>query len=181
MSSTAPLSPLIWLDLEFTDLDVNKGAIVEIATVVTDADLKVLGTGPDLVIHQPESILQAMPKWNKEHFGESGLLKEIRQSIISTAQAEEETLSFIKKHCAPSTALLAGNSIHMDRAYLRNFMPKIYDFVHYRMIDVSTIKELMHRWYPSIPDYPKVEPHRAGADILESIDELKYYHDKLFK
>lgn len=181
MSSTQPHSPLIWLDLEFTDLDVNKGVIVEIATIVTDGNLNILGTGPDIVIHHPESILQAMPQWNKEHFGESGLLEEIRQSVKSTAQAEDETIDFLKKYCAPSTALLAGNSIHMDRAYLRNFMPKIYDFVHYRMIDVSTIKELMHRWYPSIPDYPKVEPHRAGADILESIDELKYYQSTLFK
>lgn len=181
MSSTQPQPPLIWLDLEFTDLDVNKGVIVEIATIVTDGNLNILGTGPDIVIHQPESILQTLPKWNKEHFSESGLLEEIRQSVKSTAQAEDETINFLKKHCAPSTALLTGNSIHMDRAYLRKFMPRIHDFVHYRMIDVSTIKELMHRWYPSVPDYPKVEPHRAKGDILESIDELKYYRENIFK
>lgn len=181
MSSTAPLSPLIWLDLEFTDLDVNKGSIVEIATVVTDADLKVLGIGPDLVIHQPEAVLQSMVKWNQEHFGESGLLAEIRQSKITIEEAENQTLDFLKKFCAPHTALLAGSSIYMDREFLRIYMPRLYDFVHYRIVDTNTIKELMHRWYPNLPDYPKVEPHRAKGDILESIDELKYYQTRIFK
>lgn len=181
MSSTLSTSPLIWLDLEFTDLDVKKGAIVEIATVVTDGKLNILGTGPDLVIHQPETILKSMVKWNQDHFGESGLLEEIRQSTITTEEAEEKTLSFLKQNCAPHTALLAGSSIYMDREFLRLYMPRLYDFVHYRIVDTNTLKELMHRWYPSIPDYPKAEPHRAGMDILESIDELKYYQAKIFK
>lgn len=181
MSSTAPLSPLIWLDLEFTDLDVKQGVIVEIATVVTDGHLQILGTGPDLVIHQPEPILRKMVKWNQEHFTESGLLTEIRQSQLTVEEAENQTLDFLKKFCAPHTALLAGSSIYMDREFLRVYMPRLYDFVHYRIVDTNTLKELMHRWYPSIPDYPKVEPHRAQADILESIDELKYYQTNLFK
>ncbi len=181
MSSTQPLSPLIWLDLEFTGLDVKDSVIVEIATVVTDGDLEILGTGPDLVINQPESILRKMPLWNQEHFGESGLLAEIRQSQTTTAMAEEQTISFLKKYCAPHTALLAGSSIYMDREFLRLYMPRLYDFVHYRIVDTNTLKELMHRWYPSVPDYPKIEPHRAKGDILESIDELKYYHDRIFK
>lgn len=181
MSSTTPTSPLIWLDLEFTDLDVKKGVIVEIATVITDGNLKILASGPSLVINQPESILVNMVKWNQKHFSESGLLEEIRNSKISTSEAEEQTLTFLKKYCAPHTALLAGSSIYMDREYLRIHMPKLYDFVHYRIIDTNTLKELMHRWYPSFPDYPKVEPHRSKGDILESIDELKYYKDKIFK
>lgn len=181
MSSTLTSSPLIWLDLEFTDLDVNKGVIVEIATIITDGDLSILGTGPDIVISQPESILRDMPQWNQEHFTESGLLEEIRKSQVTTSQAEEETINFLKKFCAPHSALLAGSSIYMDREFLRIHMPKLYDFVHYRIVDTNTLKELMHRWYPSIPDYPKIEPHRAKGDILESIDELKYYHDRIFK
>ncbi len=180
MSSTTPNSPLVWLDLEFTDLDVKKGVIVEIATVVTDGDLKILAKGPDIVIHQPESILRNMVKWNQEHFGESGLLEEIRKSTNTVTVAEEETINFLKKYCAPHTALLAGSSIYMDREFLRIYMPKLYDFVHYRIIDTNTIKELMHRWFPSVPDYPKIEPHRSMGDILESIDELKYYQAKIF-
>ncbi|EKD53142.1 MAG: Oligoribonuclease [uncultured bacterium] len=181
MSSTLPSSPFIWLDLEFTDLDVKKGVIVEIASVVTDGNLKILDTGPDLVIHQPESILGSMVKWNRDHFGESGLTEEIRRSTITTEEAEKETIKFLKKYCAPHTALLAGSSIYMDREFLRIHMPALYDFVHYRIVDTNTIKELMHRWYPNIPDFPKVEAHRAKADILESIDELKYYQSVVFK
>ena len=181
MSSTLPSSPLIWLDLEFTDLDVKKGVIVEVATVITDGNLNILATGPDIVISQPESILTGMAKWNKEHFGQSGLLEEIRRSSITIAQAENQTLDFLKKYCAPHTALLAGSSIYIDREFLRIYLPKLYDFVHYRIIDTNTVKELLHRWYPGIPDYPKIEPHRAKGDILESIDELKYYQANLFK
>ncbi len=181
MSSTTPTSPLIWLDLEFTDLDYKKGVIVEIATVVTDGQLNILGTGPDLVIHQSDSVLSGMVKWNQEHFRQSGLYEEIQSSQITTTAAELETLNFLKKYCAPQTALLAGSSVYMDREYLKAYMPDLFDFVHYRIIDTNTIKELMHRWYPHIPDFPKVEPHRAKADILESINELKYYQSNIFK
>lgn len=181
MSSTIPASPLIWLDLEFSGLEVSQEVIVEIATIVTDGNLNVLGEGPDIVINHPETVLSRMPKWNQDHFRQSGLLEEIRRSTVTTAEAETETLNFLKKFCAPHTALLAGSSIYMDREFLRLYMPKLYDFVHYRIIDTNTLKELMHRWYPNIPDYPKVEPHRAKADILESIDELKYYQAKIFK
>ncbi len=174
-------SPLIWLDLEFTDLDYKKGAIVEIATVVTDGNLKILGTGPDLVINQPESILSNMIKWNKEHFSESGLMEEIRKSKISINEAEELTLIFLKKYCAPQTSPLAGASVYIDRDFLREYMPRLFAFIHYRIVDTNTIKELIHRWYPHIPDHPKQEVHRAGPDILETIDELKYYQANIFK
>jgi oligoribonuclease len=181
MSSASPSAPLIWIDLEYTDLNVKKGAIVEIATVITNGELEILGQGPDLVINQPQALLSKMVHWNQEHFSESGLMEEIITSKISLAQAEEETLKFIKKYCSSQSCLLAGASVYIDRDFLREYMPKIYNFVHYRLIDTNTIKELMHRWYPNVPDYPNQNAHRAGTDILESIAELKYYREHLFK
>ncbi|HEX9008667.1 MAG TPA: oligoribonuclease [Patescibacteria group bacterium] len=181
MSSANPLSPLVWVDLEMTDLDPVNGRIVEIATIITTNDLVVVAEGPDLVIHQPESVLKSMSSWCKEHFGDSGLTQEIRESKISLKEAEEKTLAFLKKHCLPQSALLAGSSVYVDREFMSVQMPSIIDFLHYRIIDVNTIKELSHRWYPGTPDYPKVEPHRAKNDVYEAIDELKYYRKNLFK
>lgn len=172
---------LIWIDLETTGLDPNKDKIVEIATLITDADLNVLAEGPDLVIYQPPTITNGMNDWCQDHFGESGLLSAIHDSKISLAEAEEQTLAFIKKYCPLQTALFAGSSVHFDREFVRIFMPKITDYVHYRIIDVSTIKELALRWYPELPPFPKIGSHRSHDDILESIDELKYYKDHLFK
>jgi len=172
---------LIWLDLEMTGLEPEKDKIVEIATVITDADLNVIAEGPDLVIHQPPTIINNMCDWCQEHFAESGLLNRIHESDISLSEAEEKTLAFLRKYSPPKTALLAGNSVHVDREFLRVQMPKLAIFFHYRIIDVSTIKELAGRWYPRVPAFPKVEPHRAHDDILESIDELKYYRDAVFK
>lgn len=181
MSSTLPTSPLIWLDLEFTDLNVDKGRIVEIATLITDGRLNVKAIGPDLVIHQSDEILKSMIKWNQEHFRDSGLYEEIRQSKITTLEAEEETLNFLKKFCVPGGSALAGASVYVDRDYLRIHMPRLYNFVHHRVIDTNTLKELMHRWYPNIKDYPNADYHRAGKDILETINELKYYQASIFK
>lgn len=172
---------LIWIDLEMTGLDPNKDKIVEIATIITDAKLDVLAEGPDLVIYQPPVVTNNMIAWCQEHFAESGLLNAIHDSKTSLAEAEEQTLNFLKKHCPTNSALLAGNSVHIDREFIRVNMPKLAAFVHYRIIDVSTIKELALRWYPHIPAFPKVEPHRAHDDILESIDELKYYQARIFK
>jgi oligoribonuclease len=172
---------LIWIDLEMTGLDPDKDKIVEIATIITDAKLNVLAEGPDLVINQPPAVLNKMIAWNQEHFAASGLLNAIHDSKISLAEAEEQTLNFLKKQCPANTALLAGNSVHIDREFIRIHMPKLAAFVHYRIIDVSTIKELALRWYPSLPPFVKVEAHRAHDDILESIDELKYYQAHIFK
>lgn len=181
MSSSNPASPLIWIDLEFTDLDVKKGKIVEIATIITDGKLNIIEKGPDLVINQPKIVLDKMIRWNQEHFSESGLFEEIYNSKINLEIAEEETLKFIKKHCAPQTGLLAGASVYVDREFLKEYMPKIYDYVHYRIIDTNTIKELMHRWYPNIPDYPNQNAHRSATDIIESINELKYYKANMMR
>ena len=172
---------LIWIDLEMTGLDPLKDKIVEIATIITDANLDVLAEGPDLVIHQPSEVTENMIAWNQEHFSESGLLNAIHDSKISLEQAEEQTLNFLKQNTPSNTALLAGNSVHIDREFIRIHMPRLAGFVHYRIIDVSTIKELSLRWYPDIPPFHKEETHRAHDDILESIDELKYYRDKVFK
>lgn len=172
---------LIWIDLEMTGLDPDKDKIVEIATIITDTHLDVLAEGPDLVIHQPTSVINNMGDWCQEHFAESGLLNAIHDSKISLTEAQEQTLNFLKKHSPSNTALLAGNSVHIDREFIRVQMPKLAAFVHYRIIDVSTLKELALRWYPKVPAFPKIEPHRAHDDILESIDELKYYQARIFK
>ena len=172
---------LIWIDLEMTGLNPDKDKIVEIATIITDANLDVLAEGPDLVIHQPSEITNNMIAWNQEHFAQSGLLNAIHDSKISLAEAEEQTLNFLKKYSPTNTALLAGNSVHIDREFVRVHMPKLAAFVHYRIIDVSTIKELALRWYPEVKPFVKVEAHRAHDDILESIDELKYYQARIFK
>ena len=157
--------PLVWLDLEFTDLDVKRAQIVEIATVITDAKLNI----------------KAIVRWNQEHFSESGLMEEIITSKVTLKRAYEETLKFVKAHCAFKTGVLAGASVYIDREFLGEYMPLLYDYLHFRIIDTNTIKEIMHRWYPRIPDYPKLEAHRAGKDIVESINELKYYQANLFK
>ncbi len=172
---------LIWIDLEMTGLNPEKDQIVEIATIVTDADLNVLAEGPDLVIYQPPQVTDNMIAWNQEHFAASGLINEIHDSKISLVEAEEQTLNFLKQHSPSNTALLAGNSVHIDREFIRLHMPRLAAYVHYRIIDVTTIKELALRWYPSIPVFHKEETHRAHDDILESIDELKYYKAQVFK
>lgn len=173
--------PLFWIDLEFTDLDVKRGQIVEIASVITDANLKVKHTGPNLVIHQSEKVLENMVQWNQKSFADSGLLEEIRTSKITLKKAEEETLKFLKKHTEFQSVVLAGSSVHIDREYLGEHMPLIYNYLHHHIIDVNTVKDLARRWYPKVPDYPKNRAHRSTQDILESINELKYYRDTVFK
>jgi oligoribonuclease len=172
---------LVWVDLEMTGLDSSSCTIVEIATLVTEADLTLVAEGPNLIVHQPEEALANMNDYVRDLHSRSGLLDAIRRSAISLEQAETETLDFLAEHTTQGTAVLAGNSIWKDREFLAAFMPRIIGFLHYRMIDVSTVKELVRRWYPSEYGAPnKQERHRALDDIRESVDELRWYREKVF-
>jgi oligoribonuclease len=172
---------LVWVDLEMTGLDPERCVIVEIATIVTDADLRILEEGPNLVIHQPEEVLAVMNDFVRELHTRSGLLERIRSSRVTTREAAEATLAFIARHCDKGRALLCGNSIWKDREFLERYMPEVVGFLHYRMIDVSTVKELVRRWCPPDRHAPKKkETHRALDDIRESIEELAHYRELLF-
>lgn len=176
-----PQPPLVWIDLEMTGLDPARHAICEIATVITDSDLVVLGEGPNLVIHLDEPTLAEMDPWCVEHHGASGLTARIRSSTVSNEAAEQATLDFISAFVQPRMAPLCGNSIWQDRRFLERYMPRLEQYLHYRMIDVSSIKECVKRWYSAayLPP-PKNNSHRALDDIYESISELRYYREKIF-
>jgi oligoribonuclease len=174
---------LVWIDCEMTGLDLSRDALIEIAVLVTDGDLKVLGDGVDVVIHADEDKLAGMPDIVREMHAKSGLTEAVRASTVSVAEAEELALAYIREHVPdPRTAPLAGNSIATDRGFLSRDMPALDAHLHYRMVDVSSIKELCRRWYPRV-FYAKPEKglaHRALADIVESIRELDYYRHTLF-
>ncbi len=175
---------LVWLDLEMTGLDPEKDVIVEIATLITDDDLEIVAEGPDLVIHHSDETLTIMNDYVRNMHQNSGLLEEIRKSSISLEQAGMETLQFIKSHIKEVGSVpLCGNSIGTDRRFLIKAFPEIDEFLHYRCIDVSTIKELARRWDPDIlTNAPKKDGgHRALNDIQESIIELRYYRDHFIK
>jgi oligoribonuclease len=174
---------LVWLDMEMTGLDPAKERIIEVATILTDGQLVEIAVGPDLVIHQSDEVLGAMDDWNKKHHGGSGLVERVKASTVTDGDAEAQTLEFIKAHCGPKDRpVLAGNSIHQDRRFIRRYMPALDTRLHYRMVDVSTVKELARRWFPQlvakIP--PKKETHRALDDIRESIDELRWYRQHVY-
>ncbi|HEX3478488.1 MAG TPA: oligoribonuclease [Kofleriaceae bacterium] len=174
---------LVWLDMEMTGLDPERERIIEIATILTDGQLTEIAVGPELVIHQPDEIVAAMDDWNTKHHGASGLTERVRQSQISDADAEAQTIAFIDAHVASrERPVLAGNSIHQDRRFIRRYMPALEKRLHYRMVDVSTIKELARRWYPQVTarQPPKRDTHRALDDIRESIEELRFYRGQVF-
>ena len=173
---------LVWIDMEMTGLNPEKEGIIEIATIVTDSDLNILEEGPDLVIRQSDKLLKKMDDWNQTHHQKSGLLDKVKKSKITVKQAEVKTLRFIKKYCLHKKATLCGNSVHHDRRFIIRYMPQLDDFLHYRIIDVSSIKDLVRRWYPKNKAIPKKnETHRALADIRESIEELRFYRKHYFK
>jgi oligoribonuclease len=172
---------LVWVDLEMTGLDPDTCTIVEIATVVTDQDLVVLAEGPSLVIRPDDEALARMSAFVRELHVKSGLLDLIHASTVTLADAQRETLAFLERHTAKGTSPLCGNSVWKDRAFLERYMPDVVGFLHYRMIDVSTIKELVRRWYPAPFHAPrKKEAHRALGDIRESIEELAWYRARVF-
>jgi len=168
------------MDLEMTGLDPEVDTILEIATIITDDQLNIVAEGPNLAVHQPESVLQAMNEWCRQHHGESGLTERVRKSRISLREAETLTFDFIRKHVPERVSPLCGNSIHQDRRFLVRYMPELEAYMHYRNIDVSTIKELVGRWYPQLSVPAKQGEHLALADIRESINELRYYRQKVF-
>jgi oligoribonuclease len=177
-------SVLVWMDLEMTGLDPDRDVIVEIASLVTDDDLNLVAEGPDLVIHQPEELLAGMADVVREMHTRSGLLPRIRSSSVSLADATAETLAFIRTHVPEArTVPLCGNSIGTDRRFLARWMPEIEEYLHYRSVDVSTIKELARRWYPRELDAAprKQAGHRALDDIRESLAELRYYREHVFR
>jgi oligoribonuclease len=174
---------LVWIDCEMTGLDLGKDALIEVAALVTGPDLNVLGEGIDLVIHADDAALDAMPEVVREMHAKSGLTDEVRRSTVTMAEAEAAVLAYIKQFVPnPRSAPLCGNSIATDRGFLARDMPALDDFLHYRMIDVSSIKELARRWYPRVyfGQPQKGLAHRALADIRESIRELEYYRRTVF-
>jgi oligoribonuclease len=176
-----PPPPLIWIDMEMSGLYPATCRILEIATIVTDGDLNVVAEGPDLVVHQPDAVLEAMDEWNREHHGASGLTEAVRKSAVSVAEAERKTLDFLKPHCKPGESPLCGNSVGQDRLFLARYMPELEAFLNYRIVDVSSIKEVALRWYPALKIPPKREAHRALEDIRESIEELRFYRERVFR
>jgi oligoribonuclease len=174
---------LVWIDCEMTGLDLGKDKLIEVAALVTGPDLKVLGEGIDLVIHADDAALDAMPPVVRDMHAKSGLTDEVRRSAIGMAEAEDAVLSYIRQFVPnPRTAPLCGNSIATDRGFLARDMPALDSYLHYRMIDVSSIKELARRWYPRVyfGQPAKGLAHRALADIRESIRELEYYRRTVF-
>jgi len=171
---------MVWMDLEMTGLSVSTESIIEIATVVTDGDLNILAQGPNLAIRVPDALLEAMDEWNTTHHHNSGLVDRIKTEGVSVEEAEDATLAFLSQWVEPNTAPLCGNSIWNDRRFLEKEMPRLLDFLHYRMVDVSTIKELASRWYPNLSRYPKKGAHLALDDTLESIEELRYFRERIF-
>ena len=167
---------LIWIDLEMTGLFPESDVIIEIATIVTDKELNVLAEGPNLAIHQPDDILAGMDEWNTRHHGDSGLTHRVRDSHISAADAERQTIEFLQQWVPENTSPMCGNTVCQDRRFLANYMPQLEAYFHYRHIDVSTLKELARHWAPEVmAGFAKKGSHLALDDIRESIDELVYY------
>ena len=173
---------LIWIDLEMTGLDPKSHHIIEIATVVTDSDLKVLAEGPVIAIKTEQACLDEMDEWCTTHHGKSGLTQRVQQSLVTMVEAEQLTLDFLKQYVPTGKSPMCGNSICQDRRFMVEQMPLLETFFHYRNLDVSTLKELARRWSPTVyQSHQKSGAHLALADVLESIDELKHYRKYLFK
>ncbi|EPG5417154.1 oligoribonuclease [Pseudomonas aeruginosa] len=173
---------LIWIDLEMTGLDPDRDVIIEMATIVTDSDLNTLAEGPVIAIHQPEEILAGMDEWNTRQHGQSGLTQRVRESTVSMAEAEAQTLAFLEQWVPKRSSPICGNSICQDRRFLYRHMSRLEGYFHYRNLDVSTLKELAARWAPQVREsFKKGNTHLALDDIRESIAELRHYRDHFIK
>lgn len=170
---------LVWIDLEMTGLDTQNDQIIEIATIVTDSQLNLVAEGPSLAIHQSDETLTGMDEWNSRQHYRSGLVDRVRNSTLSESDAEQRTLMFIAQHVPIRTSPMCGNSVCQDRRFMARWMPELEAFFHYRNLDVSTVKELASRWYPRLPKFEKSSSHLAMADIRASIEELRYYRQRL--
>ena len=173
---------LIWIDLEMTGLEPEHDVIIEMATIVTDSDLNILATGPVIAVHQSDALLAGMDEWNTRTHGESGLTQRVRDSQISAAEAEAQTIAFLEQWVPKGKSPICGNSIGQDRRFLCRYMPTLEAFFHYRSLDVSTLKILAERWAPQIKEgFQKKGSHQALDDIRESIAELQYYREHFIK
>lgn len=173
---------LVWIDLEMTGLDPEQERIIEIATIVTDSNLQLIAEGPVIAVKQPDSLLEAMDEWCTKTHGENGLTQRVRESKIPEAEAEQQTLAFLKEHLEPGQSPLCGNSVGQDRRFLVKYMPELEAFFHYRNLDVSTVKELARRWRPDVlQGVSKKGTHLALDDIRDSISELQHYREHFFK
>ncbi|AXE31827.1 oligoribonuclease [Chromobacterium phragmitis] len=173
---------LIWLDMEMTGLNPDQDRIIEVAMIVTDSNLNVVAESPVLVIHQPDATLDAMDDWNKNTHGKSGLIEKVKNSAISEAEAEQVLLDFMMQYVPERATPMCGNTIHQDRRFMARWMPRLEAYFHYRNLDVSTLKELCKRWRPEIAKgVVKRGKHEALADILESIEEMRYYREHFLK
>ena len=173
---------LVWVDMEMTGLEPETDRIIEVAMVVTDMHLNVLAEGPVLAIHQSDETLDKMDAWNKGTHGRSGLIERVKASTVSEAQAEAELIAFMRQWVPNGKSPMCGNTIGQDRRFMVKYMPKLEAFFHYRNIDVSTLKELGRRWKPEmVAGFKKAQKHTALADIVESIEELKYYRENFIK
>ena len=176
-----PRPLLVWVDMEMTGLDVERHHVLEVAALVTDGELREVDDGLDLIVHQPEEVLALMDEWCVKQHGQSGLTAAVRASRVGLEEAGTLLLDYLRKHTSEGQSPLCGNSVGHDKRFLERWMPDVVQHLHYRVIDVSTVKELALRWYPDLERFPKGEAHRARDDIRESIAELRYYREHIFR
>lgn len=179
---TAQEGLLVWMDMEMTGLDPDTDEVLEIATVITDKNLEIVAHGPDLILGQPPERFAKMDQWNRDQHTKTGLWPAVLASTITRESAEEQTLAFLRQFVSERKSPLCGNSVWQDRRFLYRHMPKLEAYLHYRIIDVSSVKELAVRWYPEdAKKFSKNSSHRALDDVIESIEELKFYRSKIFR